>query len=261
MTIDFDAFLSTVGRWAVLDRDGAERATSATLRTLAERLSPGEARDIAAQLPPQLLGWLHTTSDPEGMDVDEFLRRVAQREGLGAGAADLEVAEAHARSVLRTMRGAISSDELEDLVADLPEDFHLLLADRDPMPASTFLDEVGRRAGVDVDQARRATDAVLETLSERIASGEVDDLLGRLPSTLHAPLLRGAAEATDWARRMAAQDFIARVAERARTTPAQARTWARAVLAVLREAVGDEEFLDVRVQLPADYDDLIEAHP
>ncbi len=35
-------------------RGAAERATRATLETLAERLAGGEARDLAAQLPPEI---------------------------------------------------------------------------------------------------------------------------------------------------------------------------------------------------------------
>ena len=35
--------------------------------------------------------------------------------------------------------------------------------------------------------------------------------------------------------------------------PAEALVHARAVLATLRETVGDEEFLDVMSELPADY--------
>jgi uncharacterized protein (DUF2267 family) len=47
--------------------------------------------------------------------------------------------------------------------------------------------------------------------------------------------------------------FLARVAERESVPPAEALVHARAVLATLREAVGDEEFLDVISELPADY--------
>jgi uncharacterized protein (DUF2267 family) len=49
------------------------------------------------------------------------------------------------------------------------------------------------------------------------------------------------------------QSFARRVAEREGVPPAEALVHARAVLATLREAVGDEEFLDVMSELPADY--------
>ena len=52
---------------------------------------------------------------------------------------------------------------------------------------------------------------------------------------------------------MPLQSFLARVAEREGVPPAEALVHARAVLATMREAVGDEEFLDVMSELPADY--------
>jgi uncharacterized protein (DUF2267 family) len=94
---------------------------------------------------------------------------------------------------------------------------------------------------------------VLETLGERIAGGEVDDLLTRLPLALHAPLKVGRAHSGGSARRMSFDEFAQRVAERERTSSLAAREHTAAVLATLREAVGDDEFFDATAQLPADY--------
>jgi uncharacterized protein (DUF2267 family) len=47
--------------------------------------------------------------------------------------------------------------------------------------------------------------------------------------------------------------FVDRVAERADTNLEQARDYVRAVLLTLRDAVGDDEYFDVTVQLPDDY--------
>ena len=55
------------------------------------------------------------------------------------------------------------------------------------------------------------------------------------------------------ARRRSFDEFAQRVAERERSDLFAAREHARAVLATLREAVGDDEFFDAAVQLPADY--------
>jgi uncharacterized protein (DUF2267 family) len=52
---------------------------------------------------------------------------------------------------------------------------------------------------------------------------------------------------------MSLDDFLRRVAEREGVTPAEAREHARAVFATLREAVGEDEFRDVSVQLPLEY--------
>src|SRR5918999_4356786 len=114
-----------------------------------------------------------------------------------------------------------------------------------------FIAVVGRLAGVAGEAAERATDAVLETLAERIADGEVEDLIGRLPVPLHAALKRGRARSPG-ARRMSLERFVGRVAEREGVPPEAAGEHARAVFATLRDAVG-EELYDVTVQLPPEY--------
>ncbi|HWM59183.1 MAG TPA: DUF2267 domain-containing protein, partial [Pseudonocardia sp.] len=50
----FDEFVNEVADRAGVSRDEAESLVRATLRTLAERLSGGEAEDLRAQLPKQL---------------------------------------------------------------------------------------------------------------------------------------------------------------------------------------------------------------
>ena len=121
------------------------------------------------------------------------------------------------------------------------------------MPADAFWQRVADRVGLDPDGARRASDAVLETLAERIAGGEVDDLIARLPVALHAPLKRGRERSGGRATPMSFEDFLRRVAEREGDGAAPAQTHVRAVLSTLREAVGDDEFFDVTVQLPDEY--------
>jgi uncharacterized protein (DUF2267 family) len=92
--VDHEAFIDVVRAAAALDRDGAERATRATLQTLAERIDRGEARALAARLPAELAPWVATTTSAERFDVDELVRRVAQREGV-----DEPTAYGHIRAV------------------------------------------------------------------------------------------------------------------------------------------------------------------
>src|SRR3954463_4466458 len=94
MSYEHDQFLTAVQQKARISRERAEAAARATLETLAERLSAGEARDVAAQLPPELAAYLPPRGDAERFDVEEFLRRVAEREGV-----DVPTAEEHARAV------------------------------------------------------------------------------------------------------------------------------------------------------------------
>jgi uncharacterized protein (DUF2267 family) len=51
--------------------------------------------------------------------------------------------------------------------------------------------------------------------------------------------------------------FVDRIAELAGVDPFEAREYARAVFATLREAVRDDEYFDVTVQLPPDYHALL----
>jgi uncharacterized protein (DUF2267 family) len=53
---------------------------------------------------------------------------------------------------------------------------------------------------------------------------------------------------------MSLDQFLTSVAEREGISPEDAREHARAVLVTLREAVGEQEFRDVTVQLPDEYE-------
>jgi uncharacterized protein (DUF2267 family) len=255
--LSYEDVLAVVERAAPSDRDAAERVLQAVLQTLGERIAAGEARDLATQLPPELSPWVATTTPPERFDVDEFLRRVAERSGTG-----LAGAERQTRAVFAALGRVLTPDELADVAAELSKDYAPLLP-RGPyvevLPAEAFVQRVAQRAGVDPPRAERATDAVLETLAERITDGEVDDLVSRLPFALHPPLKRGRAHRTDAAARMPLDAFLRHVAELEDVTPQMARHHASAVLATLREAVGDDEFFDVKSQLPGEYAAVLDA--
>jgi uncharacterized protein (DUF2267 family) len=249
--MDYERFITTVAQAAGIGWERAEQATRAVLSTLAERIAAGEARDLAEELPPELAGWLATDTNAEPFDVDEFLRRVAEREGV-----DVETADEHARAVFVALGRAVSPQELSDLAAELSKDYAPLLPRGrhiEVVAADEFLQRVADRAAVDAQDARRVTEAVLETLAERIAGGEVDDLIARLPVALHEPLKRGRERSGGKATRMSLDEFVERVAEREGVDLDNARDHVRAVLTTLREAVGDEEWVDVTVQLPDEY--------
>lgn len=255
--MDYGEFIEITQRETGLDVHAAERAARATLTTLAERLSSGQARDLLEQLPAELKPWLYTECAAEPFTVDDFVRRVAERENV-----DLETAERHARAVFFALGRAVSGDEISDVADELPQDFEPLIAEAqhrffEVMPAEEFLGRVAGRTGLDSEGARRATEAVLEALAGRIAGGEVDDLIPRLPLALHDPLRRGRAASGGAARRMTLEQFLGRIAERENVDPFEASEHARAVFATLREAVGDEEYFDVTVQLPPDYGVLL----
>jgi uncharacterized protein (DUF2267 family) len=251
--MDYQQFVGIVQReLSQVSREEADRAAQATFQTLAERLSRGQARDLVERLPGSG-PWLFTQTDAEPIDYDEFVLRVSKREGV-----DETTAERHARAVFATLGRAIDPAELGDLIAELPADFAPLIAEAQGkfdqlMPADEFLRRVAERAGIDRDAAGRAIEAVLQTLAERLAPGEVDDLNARLARAFHPALKHGKDRQDVGTRRMGRAEFLQRVAERSGVPAETAFVLARAVLSTLREALPGEEFWDITAELPADY--------
>ena len=104
-------------------RRAAVDAITATLETLNERITGGEARDLAAQLPEEIQPALRPKAEEaEGFSLEEFYRRVAERDGV-----DIDTARIDASVVMRVLREAVTSGELDDVMAQLPEDFSILL--------------------------------------------------------------------------------------------------------------------------------------
>jgi uncharacterized protein (DUF2267 family) len=250
-----DEFITAVAQAARVGWDQAERATHATLQTLADRIDAGEARHLAGALPDTIAPDLGTSTPAQRFGLGEFLRRVAEREGV-----DLETARRHAEAVFTVLRRAVGPKEFADLSAELPKDFAALLPQGpaiEVMSTESFIQRVADRAATDADEGRRAIDAVLETLAMRIAGGEVDDLRARLPVEFHSALERGKELSGGKARRMRLDDFVRRVAEREGISLDRALQHVSAVLRTVREAVGEQEFLDVTSQLPAEYEALV----
>ncbi|SFQ65369.1 Uncharacterized conserved protein, DUF2267 family [Amycolatopsis arida] len=108
------------------DNDHAAAATRATLEVLAQRLAGREPHDLAAQLPPAIAEALPDTGSGEEFGLGEFYRRVAAAEGRDC---TLDGAREHARAVVAVIRQTVTEGELDDLVAQLPQEYrHDLLA-------------------------------------------------------------------------------------------------------------------------------------
>jgi uncharacterized protein (DUF2267 family) len=115
----FEEFVDEVADQTGMSRDDAESLVRATLRTLAERLSGGEAEDLRAQLPKQLQAELiPPQEEAQGFDVEEFAQRVAARSGT-----DEAVAGAGVVAVLSVIRDAVSPGEFDDVLSQLGRDF------------------------------------------------------------------------------------------------------------------------------------------
>ena len=121
--MDYATFTRTAAQRAGVPEETAERLEHATLRTLADRISGGEAQDLAAQLPGPLQDDLRPPrEDAEAFGVDEFVRRVAER-----GHVDPGVARTGAAAVLITVREAVTPGEFDDVLSQLPQEYRELV--------------------------------------------------------------------------------------------------------------------------------------
>ena len=117
----YDEFIAQVRHRAGLGSHAeAERATRATLETLAERLAGGEAHDLASQLSPELARYLELPDAgiAAKLTLDEFFELVSEREGV-----DLPDATLHARVVIGVLTEAVSLGEIQDVRVQLPATF------------------------------------------------------------------------------------------------------------------------------------------
>lgn len=128
-------FTDAVAARAGVSADRAAALNRAVLVTLAERISSGEADDIADQLPGALGQHLRKTAanaNAEPFGLGEFARRVSERAGV-----DQTVAAAAVPAVLTTLGEAVTGDEFKEMLSQLPRE---LLAVIEPIT-------LGRRAG------------------------------------------------------------------------------------------------------------------
>jgi uncharacterized protein (DUF2267 family) len=240
-----------------------ERAAQATLQTLAERLPRSAAEHLFLELPDETKPWVRSASDAGAFDIDEYIGRVARREGV-----DVETAVDHARAVFFALGDAIGPEEVDHVAAALPRTFELLVAEAkhestNMMRADEFWNRVATRLDVDVPTARPITTAVLETLGERIAADRVQELMVQLDPLLQPPLREGLSSADADTQQMPLAVFLRRVGRLEGLAVDDAALagdvfeHAHAVLQTLAEAVSDEEWSDVTAAMPSEYRGLI----
>jgi uncharacterized protein (DUF2267 family) len=120
----YDEFIALVAERMGLFQGEAVALIHATLATLSERISGGEARDLAAQLPgPMQDDLVPTNEQAESFSFDEFVRRVAER-----CRRDPVTSKKAVEAVLMTLREAVTPGEFDDVMSQLPKDFHRSVA-------------------------------------------------------------------------------------------------------------------------------------
>ncbi|MEU8153129.1 DUF2267 domain-containing protein [Micromonospora sp. NPDC048986] len=126
--MEYEDFINEVATRAKVSTDQAATLTSATLQTLADRISAGQAEDLAYQLPDGVDDHLRKPpphrrqEQAQSYGLDEFVRRVADHPAV-----DRALAGAGVRAVLTTLREAVSRDEFDDAVAQLPKEFRQVI--------------------------------------------------------------------------------------------------------------------------------------
>lgn len=123
--MNYDTFVEQVAQRAGVPSARAVELSRATLETLAERLTGGEALDLAAQLPKPLQLLLRKTPSSEHAErfgAAEYVARVGQRADV-----DQAAARAGIRAVFVTLREAVSGGEFDDVAAQLPRDYRDLV--------------------------------------------------------------------------------------------------------------------------------------
>ncbi len=119
--MNYDQFIKAVKDSGQFEsRDAAIKATKATLETIRERLLGDEASNLAAQLPPDLAQCLRGREGQMGdnFKIDEFYRRIAEREGV-----DSKVAADHAKVVVAVLSQAVSAGEFSDVRINFAKDY------------------------------------------------------------------------------------------------------------------------------------------
>lgn len=119
-------FINAVALRTKVSTDQATTLTRVTLETLADRISAGQAESLAYQLPEGLDDCLRKPLRQDqvksSLGLDDFVQRVADRPDV-----DQALARTGVRAVLTTLREAVSRDEFEDAVAQLPKEFRQVI--------------------------------------------------------------------------------------------------------------------------------------
>ncbi len=122
--MNYKEFLGQVQhRLELAELGPAVRATRAVLTTLGERLSEGEATDLASPLPMEVDRYLVVADNGQRFDYQEFLDRVAEHEGPGVDRSD---ANYHAQQILAVVADVVPSGNIEKARNGLPDDYEKL---------------------------------------------------------------------------------------------------------------------------------------
>lgn len=123
------------------------------------------------------------------------------------------------------------------------------------MQRTEFIERVRRDGDLDSNEdAETVTVSTLQTLSDRIAEGQAEDIADELPDELAGTLSVEGGQATE----LTVEQFLERVAtdEQEASIEGDTENHVRAVLSTLEATIDDEESRALREQLPESYERL-----
>lgn len=126
------------------------------------------------------------------------------------------------------------------------------------MDQKALVRAVAERTSLSREEAADITRAVLEGLAAQLSEGEARRLAVDLPDPL-AEQLRAPRRRKKGAHPAAVDDFIRQVSGRTGLTEDDTRAGTGAVLAALREALGEDDYGHIVGQLPTGYTALVET--
>jgi uncharacterized protein (DUF2267 family) len=124
------------------------------------------------------------------------------------------------------------------------------------MDHKALIGAVAERTRLSREESADISRAVLEGLADQLSDGEARRLAADLPGL--AEQLQARRRRKKQAHPVKLHDFLRQLSERTGLTDDEARTGAGAVLAVLGEALTEEEYRHLTGQLPAEYTSLVQ---
>jgi uncharacterized protein (DUF2267 family) len=145
--------------------------------------APSPAIFVLLHVGPGTRGDQTERREGERVQYQEFIDQVRQR----AEFASFERAEETTQAILTTLGEYLTGGEANDLAAQLPQGLAEYLRRQPPerselFSLEDFLQEVGEREGVNVDEARAHARAVMGVLEEAVTEGEMEDVRRQFPS-------------------------------------------------------------------------------
>jgi len=123
-TAEAPVMLDRIAQLSGTTTDEARAMTRATLSTLGERIGTDQARELGAHLPDDFSDVLEDPAGCEPFGYEEFIARVADREGVEAKTAARDVG-----AVMACLREVVPETELDYVRAALSDDYRPLLGD------------------------------------------------------------------------------------------------------------------------------------